>query len=483
MDNILKIQCPHCQAIYKCPVNQPSRSQQARCAHCQNSFPIQTNLLPKQKTPAKKSTATTPQSKNTKTKKIKPIAQPATIANTNLSSQTFFHQEDNNSAVAIIAYDEVNNDDSNWLEDLFNEPEEKPQNLNKSDNQPQLNNTAHTQISIKKTKKPPVSTSPVTENQNVEQTEIWPSDFIEDLNNKVNQNQADANHFSDNDTENSYHQNSSNSDSATLEAAVNEETTPNQTVAVNTENHNRGAINDQQQDTVNNDFASEQGQPTTNNHTATSTAATTTDSTKNHIADSNKQKNIAKDTTSKKISKLYTASSKTDKAYTLTSTNDAQHAVNRRPIYASLFWIFGCLALLLLLLAQYVIFNLDNLIKSPSSEKRLVLFCHAVSCSLPSADLQNIAITNQTLRPSSLKVGGTDILAALVNNSNQEQLYPNLHVRIYQDKTLLGEFIATPHDYLTVQQRLLGRKQVKLFMLSVDIPHKKITQVDITPLY
>ncbi|WP_227430999.1 DUF3426 domain-containing protein, partial [Psychrobacter sp. I-STPA6b] len=154
-----------------------------------------------------------------------------------------------------------------------------------------------------------------------------------------------------------------------------------------------------------------------------------------------------------------------------------------RNFYANLFWTLGCGSLVLLLLAQYVIFNLDTLIKDPVRQAQLSQFCHAVSCALPAADPQSLDIINQTQRSSKILPGGTDILATLANTSNDDQLYPNLHVKLYDNGTLIGEFIAAPEDYLTVPQRLLSRQQVKLFMFTVDIPNKDITEIDMTPIY
>ncbi|WP_230656980.1 DUF3426 domain-containing protein [Psychrobacter sp. I-STPA10] len=520
MDNLIKIQCPHCQAIYKYPVKQLNAGiHSARCARCQNSFPIQQNLLAAQPKPAistNTSAKPTPKSTKTQAKKIKPIADVSTALKANLASQTFVHQEDNASSVAIIAYGD--DDDSDWLENLFNEPkkpkkQQRPNNIARSKTTTKsakpvtstksVKADIKSPIAMKQQTKQPTSTKPVSvkEDENSKQNEIWPSDFIENLYHKVKKNQdviESANKKKDSVTTNNTEALPNAMDASTYISNNNDDnnTASNSPAAINTKNTNRA-----QADSTKVSNNSGQKQPITKKQTINSqainsqntssqapllaaSAATHTHTTKDSIAPYSAPKSTAQSHTTKKPATLFNTSPKAIKDEYMQATTPSMQQINtHRSIYVSLFWTFGCLALLLLLLAQYVIFNLDNLIKNPNSQKKLAVFCHTVSCSLPSAELQNIMITHKTLRASKVMKGKTDILASLVNNSDQEQLYPNLHVRLYQDQTLLGEFIATPQDYLTVSQRILGRKQVKLFMLRVDIPRNKITEVDITPLY
>lgn len=161
-----------------------------------------------------------------------------------------------------------------------------------------------------------------------------------------------------------------------------------------------------------------------------------------------------------------------------------RHILGPSPI-AKLFWIIGCLALGLLLFAQYVIFNVDNLVKDPGNATKLAKVCELANCSLPGADLQVLALTHINHRPSQIKSPSThsDILAAIVNHSNIEQLYPNLKVSIYGDQGLIGEFVAGPEDYLTPAQRMIIGEQAKLIMFTVPVKDAKIDRIDIGTFY
>lgn len=161
-----------------------------------------------------------------------------------------------------------------------------------------------------------------------------------------------------------------------------------------------------------------------------------------------------------------------------------RHILGPSPM-AKLFWIIGCLALGLLLFAQYIIFNVDNLVKDPAKAAKLAKACELANCSLPGADLQVLALTHINHRPSKIKAPEThsDILAAIVNHSNIEQLYPNLKVSIYGDQGLIGEFVAGPEDYLTPPQRMIIGEQAKLIMFTVPVKDAKIDRIDMGTFY
>lgn len=152
---------------------------------------------------------------------------------------------------------------------------------------------------------------------------------------------------------------------------------------------------------------------------------------------------------------------------------------------AKLFWIIGCLALALLLFAQYVIFNVDNLVKDPANASKLAKVCELANCSLPGANLQVLALSHIKHRPSQVNAQAThsDIMAAIINQSDVEQLYPNLKVSIYDDQGLIGDFVAGPEDYLTPPQRMIIGQQAKLIMFTVPVKDAKIDRIDISTFY
>lgn len=163
--------------------------------------------------------------------------------------------------------------------------------------------------------------------------------------------------------------------------------------------------------------------------------------------------------------------------------NSQHHSPQQRSFVAMALWFVGCLILSLLLLAQYVIFNLDDLVKKPNIAQHLQNFCHLAACSLPSANANAFAINDVNVRASQVTRNNTDILGTLLNNDSNAQLYPNLKVSLYEGDTLIGEFIATPADYLIAHQRLLGINQSAQFMFTADIAKAKVSSVDISPFY
>jgi len=152
---------------------------------------------------------------------------------------------------------------------------------------------------------------------------------------------------------------------------------------------------------------------------------------------------------------------------------------------AKLFWVMGCMILALLLFAQYVIFNIDNLVKNPAYASKLAGVCELASCSLPGADLAVLNLSHIKHRPSQVNAQSThsDIMAAMVNQSNVDQLYPNLKVSVYGNSGLIGEFVAGPEDYLTPPQRMIIGQQAKLIMFTVPVKDAKIDRIDISTFY
>lgn len=157
----------------------------------------------------------------------------------------------------------------------------------------------------------------------------------------------------------------------------------------------------------------------------------------------------------------------------------ARHSV------ASLLWTLGCAVLALLLLAQYVIFNLETLVKNPAHAERLQAICSVAACSLPSADLTALTITNINHKSSQIKTTGThsDVSATLNNQSEKAQLYPNVKVSVYGKNDLIGEFIATPADYLLSKQSQLTANSRQQLLFTIPVGNAQIREVTINPLY
>jgi predicted Zn finger-like uncharacterized protein len=152
---------------------------------------------------------------------------------------------------------------------------------------------------------------------------------------------------------------------------------------------------------------------------------------------------------------------------------------------ASMLWVLGCLVLALLLAAQYLMFNLETLVKNPANAQRLQTVCSVAACSLPSADLTALTITDPSHRSSQIKTAGTfsDISAILNNQSTQAQLYPNIKVSVYGADNLIGEFIAAPNDYLLGKPSQLTANNNRQLLFTVPVANVQIREIIMTPLY
>ena len=156
----------------------------------------------------------------------------------------------------------------------------------------------------------------------------------------------------------------------------------------------------------------------------------------------------------------------------------------RRSI-ASLLWTLGCLVLILLLFAQYVIFNLDDLVKNPAHAERLQKVCAIAACSLPSANLAALSTNDTKHQPSRIKTASSfsDISITLNNQSAQAQLLPHVKVSVYGDNALIGAFIAAPEDYLLSTQSQLGASSRKQLLFTVAVANAQISKVSVEPIY
>lgn len=157
---------------------------------------------------------------------------------------------------------------------------------------------------------------------------------------------------------------------------------------------------------------------------------------------------------------------------------------SRRSV-ASLLWTAGCLVLALLLFAQYVMFNLNTLVKNPVHAERLQTLCSVFACSLPSADLSAFRVNDTKYQTSRIntKSGFSDISAAINNQSSQAQLYPHIKVSVYGVNALIGEFIAAPEQYLVGKQSQLAANSRKQVLFTVPVANTQITKVNINPIY
>ncbi len=160
------------------------------------------------------------------------------------------------------------------------------------------------------------------------------------------------------------------------------------------------------------------------------------------------------------------------------STNKTN--ITKKSPMSFLLWLIGCVLLVTLLLVQYAIFNVNSLVKNPESQAKLDKVCKILSCSLPSADLNNIRISN--IQHGAVN-NETNIVASITKLASVKQLYPNLKISIYGMNGLLGELIVQPKDYLLSEKQIEMANSETFFMLTVPINNNEINNINIVPFY
>ncbi len=112
--------------------------------------------------------------------------------------------------------------------------------------------------------------------------------------------------------------------------------------------------------------------------------------------------------------------------------------------------------------------------------------CKVLSCSLPSADVNNVLLGGVGHRNSMIgsRDKDSDIIASIINQGNQSQLYPNLKVSVQGENGVLGEFVAEPKDYLISEEQVeIAPSHEVFFMFTVPIKNDEIVSIDIKPFY
>lgn len=157
----------------------------------------------------------------------------------------------------------------------------------------------------------------------------------------------------------------------------------------------------------------------------------------------------------------------------------SQQLATKKPVGVQIMWFIGCVILLILLGVQYTIFNLDQLVRNPSYAPSVQKFCQLAKCSIPNADLSSLVI-DATLKNHPQ---ATDVIITIRNKSSDEQLYPNLLVRLRnKDGTVIADFVASSHNYLSESQTSILGNQSKRIMLTANTNQMPAT-VEVTPFY
>lgn len=146
-------------------------------------------------------------------------------------------------------------------------------------------------------------------------------------------------------------------------------------------------------------------------------------------------------------------------------------------------WFLGSLLLAGALLAQYVFFNINDLVKNPDTASKIDMVCGIIpSCSIPVADTTQLNIQSQSL--TATKNGKSDLIFTMQNKGSGKSVYPNLKISLRDGNDVFAQFIITPKQYLSASDgQYLLSQQVHPVKLRIDTPSKKSSQANIEAFY
>lgn len=151
----------------------------------------------------------------------------------------------------------------------------------------------------------------------------------------------------------------------------------------------------------------------------------------------------------------------------------------------NLVWLLGSLLLLGSLALQYVVFNVENLVKNPQNASRLQGICQSlpIKCQLPIADTQQIQVDTVSLTTSKADSKKTDLVLMLKNTAPLPNIYPNLKVTLRSGNDTKAQFILPTQQYLPPDSSRLLPGQVKPLKLRIDYPRKAFEQANVELFY
>lgn len=151
----------------------------------------------------------------------------------------------------------------------------------------------------------------------------------------------------------------------------------------------------------------------------------------------------------------------------------------KRSALSQIGWLISCFLMLGLAGVQYVFFNQERIAKNPEDAALVRQLCPI--CTLPSADTNAFTTSSRLLDgPADFS---TDLIGNIQNQSAQNQLYPNIKIRVVGGRGVIGELILAPKEYLAYEQKILPAHQNGEFMITLDIPKEDISAISIEPFY
>lgn len=166
----------------------------------------------------------------------------------------------------------------------------------------------------------------------------------------------------------------------------------------------------------------------------------------------------------------------------LEHTSSSQQVYEKKSLLAPLLWGLACLFLLGLLLVQYVVFNVDNLMKNKDHAQTLTSLCQAthLPCKLAQANLASVDIKTLSVENNG---GKTDVLFTLTNKSSQPVLYPNLKISLQKNNSSIGTIVLSPEQYLDDKTTEMAPQQIEPIKLRLDVKRDSFDQALIESFY
>lgn len=151
----------------------------------------------------------------------------------------------------------------------------------------------------------------------------------------------------------------------------------------------------------------------------------------------------------------------------------------------TVFWAAGCGLLALALMLQYVIFNLDTLVKNPATARSLAGVCALlpVDCNLPLANTQAIDSRVLSVIATPRDRAKSDLVFTLKNTSAESVLYPNLKITLRRGNEPKAQLLLTPAQYVSSNSTQLNAQQLTPIKLRIDYPKRQFEQVNIEMFY
>nr|WP_315263796.1 DUF3426 domain-containing protein [Moraxella osloensis] len=162
----------------------------------------------------------------------------------------------------------------------------------------------------------------------------------------------------------------------------------------------------------------------------------------------------------------------------------SQQSLNAKIFNMNIIWGLGSLLLIFVLVAQYIIFNINTLITSTTNAALLSTICHKIpACQLPLADTELIDVQMLKLAHPSKQAGKTDLVFTLTNTTDNNIIYPSVKVSLRSGNTILAQTLLTPSHYLEAGNNYLMPHQIKPIKLRIDFPKAPVQAANIELVY